>query len=204
MKKHRRPPAKRRAGRGALLLIASLFLASGLLRLGDGTGAAIAKSVASLTQDSPKLPAPAGAPPAACTSPEGMADLLAAIQKRETRVNEREAKLADRMQVLQVAEADIKRNMAALVAAEAKLKGTIAQADTAVEDDLTRLTAVYENMKPKSAAALFEQMDPAFSAGFLGRMRPESAAAIMTGLSPQKAYAVSVILAGRNALVPTK
>ena len=80
----------------------------------------------------------------------------------------------------------------------------MAYADTAAEGDLARLTAVYENMKPKDAAALFEEMDPDFAAGFLGRMRADSAAGIMAGLSPPVAYSVSVLLAGRNANVPKK
>jgi hypothetical protein len=51
-------------------------------------------------------------------------------------------------------------------------------------------------------AALFQTMSPEFAAGFLGRMQPTSAADILTGLKPDKAYEVSVLLAGRNALVP--
>ena len=86
-----------------------------------------------------------------------------------------------------------------LEAAEAGLDAAIAQASAAAEDDVAQLTAVYESMKPKDAAALFETMEPAFAAGFLGRMRPEAAAAVMTGMSPDRAYAVSAILAGRNA-----
>jgi flagellar motility protein MotE (MotC chaperone) len=64
------------------------------------------------------------------------------------------------------------------------------------------LTAVYETMKPKDAAALFEAMQPEFAAGFLGRMRPEAAGAILAGMSPEAAYAASLLLAGRNAAVP--
>ncbi|MEP4475030.1 MAG: hypothetical protein ABJ024_08265, partial [Lentilitoribacter sp.] len=78
----------------------------------------------------------------------------------------------------------------------------MALANTAAEDDLVRLTAVYENMKPKDASALFEQMEPGFAAGFLGRMRADAAAGILSGLSPQVAYSISVILAGRNADIP--
>ena len=58
-------------------------------------------------------------------------------------------------------------------------------------------------MKPKSAAALFEEMNATFAAGFLARMRPEAAAGIMASLSPGAAHRFSVVLAGRNADVPT-
>ena len=106
------------------------------------------------------------------------------------------------MQALSVADQTIARKLAALTEAEEKLRATLALADTAAEDDLIRLTAVYQNMKPAEAAALFEEMDPQFAAGFLGRMDPAAAAGVLAGLSPQAAYSVSVILAGRNANVP--
>ena len=92
--------------------------------------------------------------------------------------------------------------MSEMQAVEAKLSATLSVADGAAEKDLARLTAVYEAMKPKDASALFETMAPEFAAGFLGRMRPEAAALVMTGLSPKAAYGISVLLAGRNALVP--
>ena len=92
--------------------------------------------------------------------------------------------------------------MAELVEVEAALRETLSLADGASEADLSRLTSVYEQMKPKEAAALFETMDPAFSAGFMARMRPDAAAGILAKLSPQAAYSISAILAGRHALVP--
>ena len=94
--------------------------------------------------------------------------------------------------------------MSALVEAEQKLAGTMALAESAAEDDLGKLTAVYESMKPKDAAALFSEMQPEFAAGFLGRMRPDAAAQVMTGLSPDVAYSISVVMAGRNASAPTE
>ncbi|MEF3048938.1 hypothetical protein V3C85_17155 [Tabrizicola sp. L79] len=101
-----------------------------------------------------------------------------------------------------LAEQSLETRLAELAAAEASLKATLALADGAAENDLTRLTAVYEAMKPAEAAALFETMAPEFASGFLGRMRPESAAAILSGMQPESAYSLSVLIAGRNALAP--
>jgi flagellar motility protein MotE (MotC chaperone) len=47
-------------------------------------------------------------------------------------------------------------------------------------------------------------MTPEFAAGFMARMRPDAAAAIMAGLEPATAYSISVVIAGRNARVPTE
>jgi len=183
-------------GRGVLTVVICLLVASGLLRLGSDASLAFATE-------------PAGEPPALpeaayCEPPADAEALLTALQEREARIERREGQMADRMQALQVAEAEVSEKLAALAAAEASLSATLALADSAAETDLSQLTAVYENMKPQDAAALFSQMAPEFAAGFMGRMRPDAAAAIMTNLDPTQAYSISVIIAGRNALVPTE
>lgn len=199
-KKNKTKTLRRRGGRSVLILIAGFFLASGLLRLGSGTGSAIAREVEALRNTSDVTENAA----ASCENGDGIDELLKDLKAREMRIAEQESKLLDRMQALSVAEVGIERNLTALVNAEENLRATMALADTAAEDDLSRLTSVYENMKAKDAAALFEEMEPQFSAGFLGRMRPDAAAKIFAGLTPAKAYSISVILAGRNADVPTE
>jgi flagellar motility protein MotE (MotC chaperone) len=178
-----------------LPLLAGLLILSGLIRAGGGVGLAIAEGA---------LAHPETMAGDAVPEVTGPAALMAALQEREARVTANEAALADRAQALNVAEAEIREQLEALAAAEASLVATLALADSAAEDDLTRLTAVYENMKPQDTAALFATMDPAFAAGFLGRMRPDAAAAVMTNLAPDVAYSISVLLAGRNAAVPTE
>jgi flagellar motility protein MotE (MotC chaperone) len=197
----------RRPARGTLTLVALLLVASAVVRLGDDAGRAYAVTEAALSGKSNKadeeMPkAPEIASKESCEPDPDIAAMLTAFKAREDRLAEREARLADRIQALAVADQQIENRLAALTEAEDQLRATLALADTAAEDDLARLTAVYESMKPKEAATLFEQMDPQFAAGFLGRMQPAAAAGVMAGLQPETAYAVSVILAGRNANVP--
>lgn len=184
---------KRRAqaGRGALLILALFLATSGALRLGAGLGSAMANA-----------PEPAAMTDAPLDCPAPPLALAEALLARETVVARQEAALADRMAALDLAEAAITTRLADLEAAENELKATLALADGAAENDLARLTAVYESMKPAEAAALFTAMAPEFAAGFLGRMRPESAAAVLSGMTPETAYGISALIAGRNALVP--
>ena len=133
-----------------------------------------------------------------------IARLLSEIAEREETLSEREAMVDERMATLKFAEDEIAKQIAALEKAEENLRATMAIASTAAEDDIVRLTAVYENMKSQEAAALFEEMSPEFAAGFLARMRPDAAAAILAGLEASTAYSVSVIMAGRNANAPTE
>lgn len=185
-------------GRGSLVVVAGLLIGSAVLRLGDGAGQAFALGPEEIPAQDIKM-TPIGQ---ACETPEDMEAMLAVFAEREERIATREAALRDRMHALQIADETVTRKLAELSEAEEQLRQTIALAETAAEDDLGRLTRVYENMKPKQAAALFEEMDPNFAAGFLARMRPEAAAAVMAGLSPEAAHLFSVVLAGRNADVP--
>jgi flagellar motility protein MotE (MotC chaperone) len=182
---------------GALPSIVALLLLSGALRLG-GVGLAVANE----TEDGGALT------PEAMVQPKPLdpdtATLLAAIAERTTALDQKERELAKRAEDLNAAQVLIDQNLARMIEAEEKLAQTIARVDGASEGDIDRLTAVYESMKPKVAAALFEQMTPEFAAGFLGRMNPDAAAGILSGLSSETGYAISVVLAGRNAKAPTE
>jgi flagellar motility protein MotE (MotC chaperone) len=184
----------RKAGRGALFIVAMLFATSGALRLGSGVGVALARA-----EDMPE--AAAAVEPASCESPAALAE---ALSVREDRLTVREAALNDRQAALALADQAITDRLAKLEETEIRLRETLALADGAAEADIERLTAVYQAMKPKDAAALFEAMAPEFAAGFLGRMTPESAAAILSGMSSEAAYGISVIVAGRNSGAPTE
>lgn len=182
---------RRPGGRGVLVILALFLAASGALRLGAGIGTAMANS---------PDPANSAETPVICLAPP--LALAEALLARETDMSRKEAALADRMAALALAEAAITAQMTSLAKAEADLKATMTLADGAAENDLARLTAVYESMKPADAAALFTAMAPEFAAGFLGRMRPETAAAVLSGMTPDTAYTISALIAGRNALVP--
>lgn len=191
-----------RNGRGSILLIAGLLVGSAVLRIGIGAGQAVATENPSAVVETAEKTDPKTDTVLTEDDKEKMSKMLRAFQEREARLTEREEQIEMRMKALSVADEQIERRLSNLQQAEESLRGLLALANTAAEDDLARLTTVYENMKPKEAAELFEEMEPAFAAGFLGRMRPDAAAGVMAGLSPQTAYSISVILAGRNADVP--
>ena len=184
--------------RGVLHVVAAMLALSAMLRIGVGASEALANAETT-PQAPPVVEVDDEKPPVIANSA-----LLDAINAREKRLSEREGRLADRVQALAVAEQEISQQIAKLKAAEAALAATLSKADTAAENDLALLATVYQNMPPKDAAPLFEQMPPAFAAGFLGMMAPESAANILAQLAPETAYSFSVVLAGRNANVPTE
>lgn len=187
---------KRSSGqpRGIVGFIIVMLLLSGALRLGDAS-VAIAKNAGEASGFTAKSGTDA-------TPLSDLDELMQMLNERSERLDAREAELTSRAAALDEAEATINENLVRLEAVEKQLADTIAQVDGASEQDVLRLTTVYETMKPKVAAELFEQMDPDFAAGFLGQMNATAAAGIMSALSAEKAHEVSVIIAGRNANAP--
>lgn len=193
---------KSKAKSGALFALAFLLVGSAVLRIGLEAGPAIAREVAGIGEDGGMDKMQGAMSKSAMPSSAEMEAMLKAFKEREAMLAKRESEVQDRMKALDIANKAIDQKLAALQEAEQKLRETVALADGATEDDVDRLTAVYEQMKPKESAALFEEMDPTFAAGFLARMRADAAAGIMAGLSPEAAYTISVVLAGRNGSVP--
>lgn len=94
--------------------------------------------------------------------------------------------------------------MAAFEKAQKNLEQTLAKADKAAENDITRMVTVYETMKPQDAAKIVERMDVTFAAGLLAQMKPATAAKILAGMNADNAYAVTLTIASRNSRVPTR
>lgn len=197
-KTHGKRPDQSPSRKGTLIIIGTLFILSAGVRLATDAG----QVLASEGVDYEAATNSASAVAQDLARPESLNAALDAIKRRERRLIDREAEIDSREASLSAAEAAIDLELTKLEEAEQSLRETIALAAAAAEDDLSQLTAVYANMKPKQAAALFEQMDSTFAAGFLGRMASDSAARIMAGMTPEKAYAISLELAGRNASIP--
>lgn len=184
---------RRKVQNGALLVVAVCFLSSATIRIGL-SGPAIAEEIAARS-----LPGePEAAVAAEHTSIEELDRMLAAIRDRQAALDGEEARVAERLAVLEKAEVEFERKRQELQAAEQRLAATLSQTDGAVLRDIAQLTAMYESMKPKNAAEIFNEMDPNFSAGFLIRMNPQAAADILASMEANTAYEVSVIMANRN------
>ncbi|GLK66354.1 MotE family protein [Paracoccus kondratievae] len=120
----------------------------------------------------------------------GCTDVPEAVTLAET-LRERALRIDRYMQ-------DIDRRKAELAAAEKqlteklielrKLKQQIAQSDQsqnrAQSDDISRLIAVYDQMKPEQAAMVLSNLPPDFAAQILVRVQPETGARIMASVEP--------------------
>lgn len=188
---------KRRGWRfGPLHVIAAMLALSGTIRFG-----AVAWALAAPEEP----PGHAGAPAdPACTGAADTTALLDVLRTREAKVAAREAEAARLGAAQAVVAQEIEARLAELAGAEARLSRLVDVADNAAEDDVARLTAIYENMKPKDAAPMFEEMAPEFAAGFLARMRPDAAGSVLAALDPRRAYEISLLMTGRHADRPAE
>lgn len=173
-----------------LMPIAVILLASATIRVGLEAGAAFAANRPTIGRASDAL--------VCAPTPIEISNRL---DERERLVADQEAALDARKMKLDQAEIMLDLRMKELKAEQEKLNRMTAYADEAAEKDISKLTDIYQAMRPKDASTLFNGMDPEFAAGFLGRMRPAEAAAILAGMEPNRAYALSAMLAGRNAEV---
>ncbi|KIT14288.1 MotE family protein [Jannaschia aquimarina] len=179
---------KKWAGRLALTAIAGLLLVSAMTRLVSANLAVDGSEVKATAQ--PEF--------------EGIALLLEELDRRETDLIRREESLDLREQDLRVAAEEIAASLDDLKAADAALEARMASSAGASDEDVDRLTRIYEGMKPKDAAAVFETMEPDFAAGFLARMAPDAAATILSEMPATNVYAISATIAGRNANAATE
>jgi len=179
------------AGMGAVLfLVATLLFAAGASRLSLGVASAVA------AEDTPPA-----APRATAEMPDGGA-LFEALRAREARIVEQERALEAQAEAIRDAEENLRAQLAELQAAESRLAATLTQTESAAENDLIRLTTVFEHMKPTQAASLFSTMETEFAAGFIARLNPQFAGEVMAQLDPTLAYGISAVLAGRHARTP--
>lgn len=185
-------PSRQKGTSSILFLLSLLFLGAGMSRLGLGVVEVIAAETNATIDSMEQTHTPELDP----------GDLFATLRAREKRLEQAEADLEARRTALRAAEVELERQIASLTQIEAQLAETLRLTEGAAEQDLSRLTTVFEHMKPQQAAELFSQMDTEFAAGFMARLRPDFAGEVMAGLDPVIAYAISAVLAGRHARTP--
>ena len=125
-------------------------------------------------------------------------ELAAAVKDRMYALDGRETALADREAELKTYESQIDKRLAELEQANDKLQKNIQIVQDARSEDIQKLAAIYEGMKPAQAGQIINEMDAKFAAGLLSSMSSEQAAQVVANMDSGKAYLVSVILANRS------
>ncbi|WP_231964653.1 MotE family protein [Paracoccus aminovorans] len=124
---------------------------------------------------------------AGCTDvPEAVA-LAETLRERGLRIDRYMQDMQRRKDEIALAEKQLTEKLVEL----RKLKQQIGNDDRgyaqAQSDDIARLIAVYDQMKPEQAAMVLSNLPPDFAAQILARVQPETGARIMASVEPGQA-----------------
>lgn len=169
----------------ALLVLGVVFFASFIGRIAVLASEATGKASPGVEQ---------GEAPGACVDGE----LASAVKDRMYSLDRRETAIADREAELKTYEAQIDKRLAELEEANGALQDKIEVVKESRNEDIAKLAAIYEGMKPDQAGKIINEMDSKFAAGLLSAMNNEQAARVVASMDSEKAYLVSVILANRS------
>jgi flagellar motility protein MotE (MotC chaperone) len=127
-------------------------------------------------------------------------DVLQQLAKRRAELDQRARQLDEREALVKAAEQRMDQKMAELKALQATVQDLLKQRNAADEQELQSLVKVYENMKPKAAAAIFEEMDMDILLDVISRMNERKVSPILALVSPTRAKEVTFELAQRRQM----
>ncbi|WBU63956.1 MotE family protein [Paracoccus aerodenitrificans] len=84
-------------------------------------------------------------------------------------------------------------------ASQDRQRGSGTHAQRAVDQDIARLVAVYEAMKPKEASEVIASLPDGFAAELLMRVNPETGARILAEVTAEKAAVLTTYMGARSA-----
>lgn len=131
-------------------------------------------------------------------------DLLQNLTKRRNELDEREKELEMKSKVLDATELRITNKVNEMKVLQAELTRVVEQYKQQQDGEIKSLVKIYENMKPKDAAAIFNEMDMPILLEVIDKMSERKVAPILAGMDPKRARDVTQELAemrrGRAAL----
>ncbi|MFV0302410.1 MAG: MotE family protein [Paracoccus sp. (in: a-proteobacteria)] len=129
--------------------------------------------------------------PEAVALAEELRDRGLRIQRYMEAVDNRERDLAS-------AEARLRARLVELKAMKASLRSGEVNRSSALQTDIDRLVAVYDQMKPAEAAAVLTNLPADFAAEILMRVQPETGARIIAAVEPSQAAVLTTHMGARS------
>lgn len=129
--------------------------------------------------------------------PEAIA-LAGELRDRALRIERYMAALDTRKADLAQAEATLRERLVQLRAARGDIRDRRDQTGQEVRDDISRLIALYDQMKPAEAAAILSNLPADFAAEILMRVQPANGARIIAAVAPQQAALLTAQMGARS------
>ena len=126
--------------------------------------------------------------------------ILERLARRRDALAEREQELDMRDALLKAAEKRLQKRVDELKTLENSIKKVVKKRDAKQDEDLGKLVAMYQSMKPKQAARIFEVLEPDVLLDVVKIMNPRKVAAIMGEMSAAAAGSLSLSIAKGKSL----
>lgn len=137
-----------------------------------------------------------------CTDvPEAVA-LAGTLKERTLRVERYLASMEERKTELSQAEDALRKRAEELKRRKDALGAHNENKSVAIQDDIDRLIAVYDQMKPAEAAAILTNLPSDFAAEILMRVDPENGARIIASVEPRQAALLTAEMGARSVRNP--
>jgi flagellar motility protein MotE (MotC chaperone) len=131
-------------------------------------------------------------------------DLLESLAVRRKQLNDREAQLKLRENLLTAAQQQIDERIEKLKELEAKIQVDLKKQDELRKNQYQRLVKMYSAMKPKEAARIFDGLDLPILVDIIRAMKAANGSQIVAKMNADKARAVTMMLAKKEQLKPVK
>ncbi len=144
----------------------------------------------------PRIVDPTGAqvPLAAPGAPTEQA-LLARLAERRSQLDAYAEELDLRAALVEAAEQRIEERMTTMQSIEHQIASLVEQRQAAESELVAGVVTMYENMRPRDAAAIFDQLDMSVLVPIAKAMPPRKMAPIMAQMQPARAQELTVRLA---------
>lgn len=137
-----------------------------------------------------------------CTDvPEAVA-LADELNKRSLRIERYMGSIEVQKAELAEAKLSLQEKLAELKAQKSSIQTRRKDLSESVVQDITRLVALYDQMKPDEAAAILTNLPSDFAAEILLRVRPETGARIIAAVEPRQAALLTAEIGARSVRKP--
>ncbi|MFP5514006.1 MAG: MotE family protein [Alphaproteobacteria bacterium] len=143
-----------------------------------------------------EAPPPVALAPPSCTDPL----LRAAIDEQKADSAGRQNRLREAEAVLAATEARVGTQIQRLNGVKREVEALMTQRSTLQQEDLKRMVAIYEAMKPRDAARILTDMETDMVVDVLDRIAERRAAPILAEMADAKAREVTRLILQRRAL----
>ena len=128
-----------------------------------------------------------GADTEECPTPQGLAELAARLQSKESALDRREAALAGKEADLRAAEERLQKRLEELAAVREAIAEQLEAIDADEEQRRSDLVVMLQSVRPKQGAPILAALEEPLAVDVLDRMSPAKAGKLLAALPPRTA-----------------